>query len=346
MAKKHFNEPLMKFLALLPFYFFSSLLAHEGHSHHPTSDEMKQAASLFLASLDDAQKQSAQIKFSDDERENWHFFPMERGGIRLGALKPHQQQLAYGLLATGLTQKGFMTATQIMALEQILRERGGDPDHRDPQKYYLAIFGHPKKGLPWGWRFEGHHLSLNFTLPKNLVGGTPMFFGASPAEIKDGSMKGIRPLGEIEDLARAFAQKLHREKLSPVFSEKPPKEILTGQDQTARLQPTQGITSDQMKGGQIIQLLGIIDSVAGLQRKEIANDSLRKIHTIQRKKLHFAWGGSLERGQPHYFRIQGTDFLIEYANTQQGGNHAHLVWRDLKNDFGRDFLKEHLEKDH
>jgi len=335
----------MKSLALLLFSFLP-LLAHEGHSHNPASAEMTVAAKTFLGSLDDSQKKAAQFSFQTDERENWHFVPMTRQGLRLDAMKPHQQQLAFGLLATGLTQRGFMTAVQVMTLEQILADRGEDPEHRNPQKYFVAIFGNPSEDKPWGWRFEGHHLSLNFTLSGDHALGVPMFFGTNPAELKTGPLKGLRPLGEIEDLARNFAQELYDAKLSPVFSDQAPKEILTSQDRTAKAQKIEGITSDQLDGEQIKKLYGIIDSVAELKRPEVYKEALQKIHSSQRKKINFAWGGSLEKGKAHYFRLQGTDFLIEYANTQNNANHAHLVWRDLKNDFGRDVLKAHYEQKH
>ena len=324
----------------------SAVFAHEGHNHNPAADEMNQAAKVFLASLDEPQSKAAKFEFKNKERENWHFVPMDREGVRFDALKPHQQHLAFGLLGTGLTQKGLLTATQIMTLEEILRSRGGDPKVRNTEKYNIAIFGDPSPTKPWGWRFEGHHLSLNFSLLGDKVVGLPAFYGTNPAELKKGPLKGLRPLGEIEDAGRGFANSLVKAGLKPVFSEKPPKEILTAQDSTAKAQEVQGVTSDKLNGEQVKQLLAIVDQVASMQRKEITNDVLRKIHTTQRKKMHFTWGGSLERNGAHYFRIQGVDFIIEYANTQNDANHAHLVWRDLKNDFARNSMKKHYAEDH
>ena len=271
---------------------------------------------------------------------------MDREGVRFDALKPHQQHLAFGLLGTGLTQKGLLTATQIMTLEEVLRSRGGDPKVRNTEKYNIAIFGDPSLTKPWGWRFEGHHLSLNFSILGDKVIGLPAFYGTNPAELKKGPLKGLRPLGEIEDAGRELANRLIKAGKSPVFSEQAPKEILTAQDSTAKAQKVQGVTSDKLTGEEIKQLLAIIDDVASMQRQEITNENLRKINTTQRKKMHFAWGGSLERNGAHYFRIQGVDFIIEYANTQNDANHAHLVWRDLKNDFARGSLKKHYAEDH
>ena len=332
--------------ALLLAALTTSLFAHEGHSHNPAATEMKQAAQVWLASLDETQRKAAQFEFKNPERENWHFVSMNREGLRFDSLKPHQQHLAFGLLGTGLTQKGLLTATQIMTLEQVLRSRGGNPEVRNPEKYSIAIFGTPSATQPWGWRFEGHHLSLNFSLLGDQVVGLPSFFGTNPAELKKGPLKGLRPLGEIEDAGRALALKLIKAGHQPVFSEKPPAEILTAQLSQATALEEQGVASAALKIDSLKPLLSLIDLAASFQRQEITNDTLRKIHTTQRKKIHFAWAGSLERGSAHYFRIQGVDFIIEYANTQNDANHAHLVWRDLKNDFARHTLKKHYAEDH
>lgn len=336
----------MRFLISLSIVTSSLAFGHEGHSHNPATSEMSGAATVFLASLDEIQSKAAKFEFKNAERENWHFVPMDRPGVRFDALKPHQQHLAFGLLGTGLSQKGLLTATQIMTLEQILRDRGGDPEVRNTEKYSIAIFGEPSETKVWGWRFEGHHLSLNFSVLGDKVVGMPVFFGTNPAELKKGPLKGLRPLGEIEDSARTLALELIKAEKSPVFSEKAPDEILTAQESTATAQKLEGIASEKLDGEEIKKLLGLVQLVAEFQRKELINETLHMVSTTQRKKLHFAWAGSLERNGGHYFRIQGVDFIIEYANTQNDANHAHLVWRDLKNDFARDSLKKHYEEGH
>ncbi|MDA7615552.1 DUF3500 domain-containing protein, partial [Akkermansiaceae bacterium] len=153
----------------------ASSFAHEGHLNDAAED-MENAATGFLSTLNAAQKKQATFEFKNGERQNWHFIPMnDRKGIRFGTLRPHQQHLAFGLLGTGLTQKGLLTATQIMTLEQVLADRGEDPEKRNAEKYFISIFGEPAGEKPWGWRFEGHHLSLNFTLAGDKVLGMPAF---------------------------------------------------------------------------------------------------------------------------------------------------------------------------
>ena len=336
----------MRFLISLSLITSPLVHAHAGHAHNPATEEMAGAARIFLASLDESQAGAARYEFKNAERENWHFVPMDRKGVRFDALKPHQQHLAFGLLGTGLSQKGLLTATQIMTLEQILRDRGENPEVRNTEKYSIAIFGEPSETEAWGWRFEGHHLSLNFSVLGDKVVGMPAFFGTNPAELKMGPLKGMRPLGEIEDAGRELANELVKAGKSPVFSDKAPDEILTAQESTATAQKIEGITSDKLDGGELKKLFSLIGDIAEFQRADLTNEKLYMINTTQRKKLHFAWAGSLERGKGHYFRIQGVDFVIEYANTQNDANHAHLVWRDLKDDFARDSLKKHYEEGH
>jgi len=335
---------------LVPVFVFAaftmSAFGHEPQNHASITQEMHNAATTFLASLDDSLRKDAIFEFQDAERENWHYIPMDREGVLFTDLKAHQRHLAFGLLGTGLTQKGLLTSTQIMMLEEILRSRNDHPTLRDTEKYFITIFGTPSLTQPWGWRFEGHHLSLNFTVLGPEITGFPAFFGTNPAELKKGPMKGLRPLGALEDAARQLANHLAQAGLSPVFSKKAPREILTAADHTALTQEVAGITSDRLSEAQIKQLLAIIDEASSMLREKITHRRLHQIQTTQGKKMHFAWAGSLEKGKAHYFRIQGSDFLIEYANTQNNANHAHLSWRDLKNDFARDSLKEHYLKQH
>ncbi len=317
------------------------------HPGHDPADEMTQAATAFLKGLDDAQKKKAIFEFKDDERENWHFVPLDRKGIKLSELNPAQTHYAYGLLSSGLSQKGFMNATTIMSLEAILAEMEKDPVKRDTKKYYIAVFGKPsaEKGT-WGWRFEGHHLSLNYTIVNGEVITTPAFFGTNPAHVLQGPWKGTRALGKMEDLARTLVVSLKGAGKPAVFSEKAPRDILTGQDRTAKMPADQGVKGADMTDEQKKMLLAVIREFGGNARAEFIAPVLIKIAEGV-DGLQFAWSGGVEKGDPHYFRIVGGKiFLIEYANTQNNANHAHAVWRLFNGDFGRDVLKEHLDQAH
>lgn len=321
--------------------------AHPTHMEGNPAAEMVAAANTLLATLTPEQKTAAVFEFAADERENWHFIPMERKGISLAALTPAQDHLAYAVLATGLSQRGLLTAASIMSLEQVLAERENNPKVRNPENYYLAIFGTPSTTKTWGWRFEGHHLSLNYTLiDGQRIGVNPTFFGTNPAHLTEGPRKGLRPLGSIEDSARLLATALNQTGQPVVFSDQAPKDVLTGQDRKAKKPESKGVMASEMTKDQKQLLLVTIREFANLGRPEIAGPVIKHISNSV-DKLQFAWAGGLKPGDPHYFRIVGGNtFLIEYANTQNGANHAHAVWRLFDNDFGRDILREHIEKDH
>jgi hypothetical protein len=176
----------------------------------PAGVRMAASADKLLASLNKEQQAKAALEFDDKERTNWHFVPYQenkkplRKGLPLQEMNAEQKETALGLLRAGTSGDGYTKATTIMSLENILRELEKNGSNvRDPEWYFFTIFGKPSKTGKWGWRVEGHHLSLNFVIDDaKVVGSTPAFFGANPATIKQGSKKGQRTLPEAEDLAR------------------------------------------------------------------------------------------------------------------------------------------------
>ena len=168
-----------------------------------TGSQMAESAGRFLVALDDSQKAQATFGFDDAERLNWHFIPRPRKGLPVKAMTPAQRALAFGLIQSGLGGSGFLKATTIMSLEAILKdlEQGKGPV-RDPELYYLSIFGTPAPSGKWGWRVEGHHLSLNFTIENGaIVSASPAFFGSNPGEVRQGPRQGLRALADLEDRA-------------------------------------------------------------------------------------------------------------------------------------------------
>lgn len=323
------------------------LSAHEDHSPASHADDMVTAADTFLDTLSAEQRKSAVFEFKAEERENWHFIPFDRKGIILSDLQPEQETLAYALLGSALSTKGLLRATAIMSLEQFLAVQEKDPVKRNPQKYYVAIFGTPKSGSTWGWRFEGHHLSVNVTIVDGkALALTPMFFGTNPAEISEGPRKGLRPLGTIEDRGRVLATALKAAGKPVVFSEKAPRDILTAQERAVTPLKVQGVSTPDMDDKQRDLLRAIVAAYLENHPADAIAGAVGDMKSSDLSKIHFAWAGGLKKGDPHYFRVQGPTFLLEYANTQNDANHAHAVWRDFDGDFGRDLLKEHIEKAH
>ena len=342
----------MKKLLLLGLIASSSLCAKEPVKTattdlQPVTAEMADAANALLASLDEGQKKKAFFPFLSEERENWGFVPRERKGLPLEDLDEKQVALVRTLLKTALSDPGLKKVDTIMALEAFLGEIEKRPDFRNPKAYFTSIFGEPTGTGTWGWRYEGHHLALNYTIKDGkAVAVTPSFFASNPGEITiEHKMKGTRPLAAEEDLARALATTLKEGGKDPVFSEKPPGEILTGADRKAKQLDPVGIKASEMTETQQTALKELIAEYANRHRKELAEADLARI-TGDLDNLRFAWAGGLKRGEPYYYRIQGTTFLVEVANVQNNGNHVHAVWRDRANDFGRDFLGDHVGHDH
>ena len=318
----------------------------------PAPARLASAANAFLASLTAEQKPKAQFAFDSAERMRWHFIPTEmfaRNGLTVKEMTPPQRTAAHALLQTGLSQRGYLTATTIMSLENILKviEAGGR-FARDEERYFFSVFGAPTPSGTWGWRVEGHHISLQFTIVNGAVTvSAPTFFGSNPAEVRDGDRKGLRVLGFEEDPARALLNGLRADQRSKaVLSEQAPTDILTMTTLPIDPLAPAGVAASDMDQAQRNMLMSIVDAYASLMEPEIASLRLANLRKAGVEKISFAWAGAAERGTKHYYRVQGPTFLIEYDNTQDGGNHVHSVWRDFAGDFGRDLLREHLARDH
>ncbi len=313
---------------------------------------MATAATAFLDGLTGDQRAQAAFPFQSDERLKWHFIPTEmfgRKGLTIQAMTAPQRKLAHGLLHSALSDRGYKTATAIMDLEAVLRalEPGGK-FARDPEKYFFSVFGTPSARGAWGWRVEGHHVSLSVTVVNGaFVAASPMFLGTNPAEVKDGDKKGLRILGAEEDAARTLLLSLdapHR--AVAVINPVAPNDIATMNNLTISPLTPAGIEAAALTAPQREQLMRLVEVYTSSMAVDLAADRLSRIRAAGPDKITFAWAGEVERGKKHYYRVQGPTFLIEFDNTQNDGNHVHSVWRDFQGDFGRDLLREHLRADH
>jgi hypothetical protein len=315
-------------------------------SARAAGEPMLEAANLFLKELTDDQRHTAQLPFDDEERYHWHYVPMARKGLPLKQMSEAQRKQAMGLLHAGLSQKGFLKATTIISLENILRdiEQGSGPT-RDPELYYFTVFGAPSEKEPWGWRVEGHHVSLNFTVIEgSLIATTPQFLGANPAEVKAGPRKGLRALPGEEDLGRALVKSLDdKQRAVAVIDVKAPSDIITGASRKAEIGAPKGIPHKAMTAAQQAKLMALLEEYARNMPEALAKGRMDRLKKAGLDTIHFAWAGGLERGEPHYYRVQGRTFLIEYDNTQNNANHIHSVWRDFDGDWGEDLLRAHYD---
>jgi hypothetical protein len=304
---------------------------------------MVTAARSFLASLTPEQKQKAQLPFQGDERMNWFYTPVPRKGLPLKEMTDAQRRAAMDLLRAGLSEKGYTKAETIRALEDVLVELGGNPRQRDKELYFFTVFGEPGAKATWGWRYEGHHLSQNWTVVNGTaLATTPQFFGANPAEVRTGANKGTRVLAAEEDLAYELLRSLDaNQQKAAIVDATAPGDILTENKRDAAIQADTGLAYAKMTAAQKALLVKLIEENAAAQPEAIARERLARLKTAGLDAVKFAWMGGVEKGQGHYYRVQGPTFLIEFDNTQNDANHIHLVWRDFKGDWGRDLLADH-----
>ncbi len=328
-------------------------------AHHRTNSIsiMTESAQAFLASLTPEQRSKTIFKFEDEERFFWHYIPTAsapeqyktpRQGLKLGEMSPSQRHLASALLSGGLSQRGYIKATTIMSLEEVLRVLEKDTvGRRNAEGYHFSIFGEPSEDGIWGYRVEGHHLSVHFTIVKGKVTGAPTFLGANPAEVREGPRKGLRALASEEDLGRDLLNALDDgQKKVAIVSAEAYRDILTAASRKAALQgQPSGLPTAKMTPKQRQLLQTLLEEYAYNVPEQLAQARLAQIKKAG-TNLHFAWAGVAQRGGPHYYRVQGASFLVEYDNTQNNANHIHSVWRDFEGDFGQDLLKEHYQTSH
>lgn len=327
---------------------------------HGAGEELAKSASAFLASLDAAQKEKATFAFDGDERTHWIFVPSVRKGLPLKEMSPGQRHFAQALLSVALSQRGHMKAETIMASEHLLFliEEGKGANKRDAENYFVSVFGKPDAKGTWGWRWEGHHLSLNFTVVDGeLVSSTPSFMGTNPAQVKSDTnvvgakhpdLVGFELLDQEDALGRELAKSLNAEQRKAAFLEGAvPKDVLTGNSRKADgIIKHKGVAVSALNPEQKKILGSIIREYVGRARSDFATQEYMAISKIPEDQIFFAWAGGLEPGQGHYYSITGPAFIFELDNTQNNANHVHATWRDLKKDFGYDPLAQHLKEAH
>ena len=309
---------------------------------------LSEAAWSFLGSLDADQDSRASLEFAHEERRRWHYTPRDRAGLTLGAMGRAQAKAAHRLLAAGLQLASYARAVSIMGLEDVLDTLESGRADRHAGDYWVAVFGNPGGSLPWGWRFEGHHLSVNYTVTGEGVAATPLFLGANPAHVSDGGTTVLRPLGCEEDLALALLSSMdERRRARAVFSPEAPSDIVTGERPSVppALEPA-GLSGDDL-GDESADLLWAL-TAAFVERlpEELARPRLAALEKEGLGALHFAWAGEVAVDRPHYYRLQGPGLLAELDDTEPDGNHVHTVLRDPGDDFGAGALQAHRRAHH
>lgn len=310
-----------------------------------TDSSLTKAAKAFLDSLSRDQHRAALLPITSPDRMAWTYVPGTRKGVAWGEMTDAQKAAGRELLRVSLSKEGFEKIESIRALEPVLAAMEGGNKERDPERYWFMFFGTPGADSPWLWRYEGHHVSLTFASNGNVVvSSTPQFLGSNPAQVKT---TGLRVLAKEEDLGFQLVESLTPDqRLKAILSDQAPTDIVTASSRKAYIDGHLGIPYSSLNETQKKHLRELIHLHASVQTKAEQSRRLAAIEKEGYSNIVFAWLGPVKHDTRHYYRIQGSGFIIEYDNTQADGNHIHTVWRDFKGDFGGDALAEHYQQAH
>jgi len=289
--------------------------------------DITQAATQFLDSLDGNQRTKATYAFTDSERTRWHWTTprnVPRNGLPLREMSQGQRDQALALLRAGVSDGGFQKALNIISLQNDLGN--------DPEMYYVTVFGAPGGAEPWGWRFEGHHLSRHYTIHGDQLAVMPFFLGAWPTVTN----AGLKTMEREEWAARELINALEgSQRQTALFQERTlTRHITQNQPYVTALDPV-GLLVGEMSGDRQALVLEIIQTYLGTLPAQLAESHVAGLREAGLENIRFGWAGPLEARHPHYYRLQGPTFLLEFDNSRNSGGHIHSVWRDFAEDFGQ-----------
>jgi len=335
----------------------------------PIEQDIKKSVIIFIDSLTPLQQKRALLKFDDTARIQWNNLPVglrARAGISIGNMNETQRQLIHRILSASLSSQGYLKATGIMHLDNLInmyydsiyqRKEIDDNTYKfvkelkwSHQNYYFAVFGNPKTDSAWGYKLEGHHLSLNFTFHQKKLSVTPLFVGTDPAEILLSEYAGWRVLGQEEDLGiKLMGTMTTAQKLKAIKTTEVPGDIITAAESGKRLVDYWGIKGSELNKTQQEILKNIIREFVFNLEYDKAVAEYEKILKAGISNIYFGWIGETVEIRSHYYILNGPTFLIEFDNN--GGprgraNHIHAIWREKGNEYGEDLLKKHYEANH
>jgi len=337
--------------------FSSGLLAQ-------SKTDMVKVTVDFLESLSTDERSKVQFTMDDSLRTQWTNLPIglaPRKGLRYGDLSEKSKVSFHKILSTVFSSQGYLKTFAIMQVDDILHEIFEIAHERqqideqtigfirtldwDYGNYFIAILGNPRIEEAWGFKFEGHHISVNLTVTKDSFSMTPLFLGSDPAVVEVTQYAGLRALSKEEDYGFWFVNTLDdAQKAKATLSQEVPGDILTNPDRPQWYDEFMGIKGSELSPEQQKILHYLIEEYMGNMEKEKAEDYLAILHARGMDEVYFAWIGSYEPMKPHYYMIHSPDFIIEYDNVGflDNANHIHSIFREKGNDFGEDILRKHL----
>ena len=332
---KKFIQPFLLF-TLIHFYSYSQIL-----------NSVTRKADVLYNQFNNQKITTALQDFDAKDREDWTYLPGSSRGYPLKSMEESTIEMVFGLIKEIQSDQGFSKTKGVLELEEILRQIEGRPEgdtYRDNTNYYFSFYGKPSESAPWAFSFQGHHMSMTYSIIDGKISGTPTGFGANPARVKSGPHEGHQLMKQEENLGRELITSFNDQlKTKAIISSDAPDEMTTGFKTRISVKKMEGISYVEMNENQKDLFLKIIGLYVNNLNEESAKAYWKKIENWGYESLYFAWMGELKPGSRHYYKISGPTLLIEYDNTQNNANHVHTVWRDSENDFGRDWLKNHYE---
>lgn len=338
-------------------------LAPTGVSVAPIAE----AAQAFLAALNPAQRQAAQLPLEAEERRTWinvhmNFF---RHGVMLEDLPAAARELGLELLRTTLSARGFAQARDIMRVNELLGEITGSPDEYGEWPYFVTIFGQPGDDA-WGWQIDGHHLVMNTFVVGDYLATTPTFMGAEPCHVTDGPLAGVNLFVPEErgglDLIRSLSAEqaaqailrpsIHPDDLPPELQHPFDGRMVAGAFHDNAVVPYEGVSASAMSDVQRRLLTSLVSTYVGWTRDGHAAVKMSEVEA-HLDETWFSWMGATGDEGPFYYRVHSPVVLIEFDhhpgvvfdNLVPSRNHIHTVVRTPNGgDYGVDLLRQHHDR--
>lgn len=323
---------------------------------------MVEAANVFLSSLTPLQRDAVNFEIDSEEWRKWSNVDngiYARDGIPLKQMTPEQHKQLFRLFFESLSQDGMNNILAIMSSEHTLKELNGMPSHLDEKLYFISIMGTPSSTQPWGWQYEGHHLAINYFVLADQVVMSPVFMGAEPAVAESGKYKGNEVLQKEQNYALRFMQNLPPELQNEASTSKKSKvNMVAGANSDNLSLDYQGFSAKKLDVDRQEQLLKLINLFIGNLTDAHANIKMKEVKE-HINETYFSWAGNTNNDSAFYYRIHSPVILIEFDHQAPIGlpnienrdqaikDHIHVMVRTPNgNDYGKDLLKQHLDKHH
>lgn len=321
-----------------------------------STEPVRKAAVTFLDGLKEEQRKKTLFPVDSDEWRKWmnqHFYI--RDGMSFKEMSEEQRALAFELLKASLSAKGFEKTRDIMKLNETLAELTNKPEEYGQWFYSVSIMGEPSATEPWGWQLDGHHLNINYFILGDQVVMTPTFMGSEPVVAEAGKFKGTIVLQDEQEKGLALMKALdpQQQTKARIRGEKGPTDNLTEAFKDNVVLDYTGIPATELKESQQKLLLQLIEEYVHNMKDGHARVKMSEVEA-HLKETRFGWIGSTEPDGVFYYRIQSPVILIEFDHQRPIAlgksnaptrKHIHTVVRTPNgNDYGKDLLRQHLEK--